>query len=144
MEYDINRITALCEKYFDGTTSSEEDQLLRDYFTDAGDIPENLRSMKVMMCGLSEAAALTYEQKAVTVKRGLVRRIVWSSFAAAASIALCVAIFNRETYGYSIDGKAITDPEKALEGTVYLSYLSQLETTIDIAQAITEGMENNN
>ena len=143
MEYDINRITALCEKYFDGTTSSEEDQLLRDYFTDAGDIPETLRSMKVMMCGLSEAAALTYEQKAVTVKRGLVRRIVWSSFAAA-SIALCVAIFNRETYGYSIDGKAITDPEKALEGTVYLSYLSQLETTIDIAQAITEGMENNN
>ena len=143
MEYDINRITALCEKYFDGTTSSEEDQLLRDYFTDAGDIPENLRSMKVMMCGLSEAAALTYEQKVVTVKRGLVRRIVWSSFAAA-SIALCVAIFNRETYGYSIDGKAITDPEKALEGTVYLSYLSQLETTIDIAQAITEGMENNN
>ena len=143
MEYDINRITALCEKYFDGTTSSEEDQLLRDYFTDAGDIPENLRSMKVMMCGLSEAAALSYEQKAVTVKRGLVRRIVWSSFAAA-SIALCIAIFNRETYGYSIDGKAITDPEKALEGTVYLSYLSQLETTIDIAQAITEGMENNN
>jgi hypothetical protein len=143
MEYDINRITALCEKYFDGATSTEEEQLLRDYFTNAGDIPETLRSMKVMMCGLSEAAALTYEQKAVTVKRGLVRRIVWSSVAAA-SIALCVAIFNRETYGYSIDGKAITDPEKALEGTVYLSYLSQLETTIDIAQAITEGMENNN
>jgi hypothetical protein len=143
MEYDINKITALCEKYFDGATSTEEEQLLRDYFTNAGDIPETLRSMKVMMCGLSEAAALTYEQKAVTVKRGLVRRIVWSSVAAA-SIALCVAIFNRETYGYSIDGKAITDPEKALEGTVYLSYLSQLETTIDIAQAITEGMENNN
>jgi hypothetical protein len=143
MEYDINKISALCEKYFDGATSTEEEQLLRDYFTNAGDIPETLRSMKVMMCGLSEAAALTYEQKAVTVKRGLVRRIVWSSVAAA-SIALCVAIFNRETYGYSIDGKAITDPEKALEGTVYLSYLSQLETTIDIAQAITEGMENNN
>jgi hypothetical protein len=144
MEYDINRITALCEKYFDGTTSSEEEQLLRDYFTDAGDIPETLRSMKVMMCGLSEAAALTYEPVTGTVKRSKVHRIIWSSVGIAASIALCIAVFNRETYGYSIDGKAITDPEKALEGTVYLSYLSQLETTIDIAQAITEGMENNN
>lgn len=144
MEYDINKITALCEKYFDGATSTEEEQLLRDYFTNAGDIPETLRSMKVMMCGLSEAAALTYEPTTKNVRRGLVRRIVWSSVGIAASIALCVALFNRETYGYNIDGKAITDPETALEGTVYLTYLSQLETTIDIAQAITEGMENNN
>jgi hypothetical protein len=144
MEYDINKISALCEKYFDGATSTEEEQLLRDYFTNAGDIPETLRSMMVMMCGLSEAAALTYEPVTCTVKRSKVHRIIWSSIGIAASIALCIAVFNRETYGYSIDGKAITDPEKALEGTVYLSYLSQLETTIDIAQAITEGMENNN
>ena len=42
------------------------------------------------------------------------------------------------------DGKAITDPQKALEGTKYLAYLSQLETTIDIAQMITLEMEDNN
>lgn len=144
MEYDINMITALCEKYFDGATSPDEEQLLQNYFTEARDIPENLKSTKVMICGLSEAASFTYEPTTKTVRRGLVRRIVWSSVGIAASIALCVALFNRETYGYNIDGKAITDPETALEGTVYLTYLSQLETTIDIAQAITEGMENNN
>lgn len=144
MEYDINKITALCDKYFEGDTSPEEEQLLRNYFTDARDIPESLRSMKVMMCGLSEAAAMTYEPAAGRVKRSNVRRLIWSSVGIAASIALCMAFLNRETYGYDADGKAITDPETALEGTVYLSYLSQLETTIDIAQAITEGMENNN
>ena len=118
MEYDLNMITALCEKYFDGATSSEEEQLLRAYFTEARDIPENLKSTKVMMCGLSEAASLTYGPATRTVRRGLVSKIVWSSIGIAASIALCIAVFNRETYGYNIDGKAITDPETALEGTV--------------------------
>lgn len=144
MEYDLNMITALCEKYFDGATSSEEEQMLRAYFTAARNIPENLKSTKVMMCGLSEAASLTYGPATRTVRRGLVSKIVWSSIGIAASIALCIAVFNRETYGYNIDGKAITDPETALEGTVYLTYLSQLETTIDIALALTEEMENNN
>lgn len=144
MEYDLNMITALCEKYYDGATSSEEEQLLRAYFTEARDIHENLKSTKVMMCGLSEAASLTYEPARKTVRRGLVRRIIWSSVGIAASTAICIAVLNRETYGYNIDGKAITDPETALEGTVYLTYLSQLETTIDIALALTEEMENNN
>ena len=34
MEYDIDKINALCEKYLDGDTSSEEEKLLQDYFTD--------------------------------------------------------------------------------------------------------------
>ena len=144
MEYDINRITALCEKYFNGDSTPEEEMLLREYFADAKDIPDNLRSIKVMMGGLSEAAAMKYEPAIGRVKRSNVRRLIWSSVGIAASIALCLAFLNRETYGYDVDGKAITDPEVALEGVVYLSYLNQLETTIDIAQAITAGMENNN
>ena len=144
MEYDIDKINALCEKYLDGDTSSEEEKLLQDYFTDIRDIPESLMSMKVMICGLSEAAAIAYEPAAVRSRRRTVNRIIWSSIGIAASIALCMTILNRESYGYDTDGKEITDPEVALEGTIYLSYLNQLETTIDIAQAITERMENNN
>ena len=141
MEYEINKIRTLCDRYFDGETSEQEELVLKDYFSRKKDIPEDLRSVKVMMCGLSEAATMTYAQAKPS---GMVRRLVWGSIAAAASIVLCISFFNREIYGYNADGKAITDPQAALEATRYLSYLSQLETTIDIANMITQGMENNN
>ncbi len=143
MEYDINEIRALCDRYFDGETLAEEELALKEYFCLAEEIPEDLKAVKVMVCGFAEAASMTY-RPAPAKPKGTVRRLVWGTIAAAASVALCVTYFNREIYGYDADGKAITDPEVALEGTQYLSYLSQLETTIDIAQMITQGMENNN
>ena len=143
MEYDINEIRALCDRYFDGETSAQEELTLKEYFCLADEIPEDLRAVKVMICGFADAASMTYRPASVKPK-GTIRRLIWGTAAAAASAALCVAYFNREIYGYDADGKAITDPETALEGTQYLSYLSQLETTIDIAQMITQGMENNN
>ena len=143
MEYDINEIRALCDRYFDGETSAQEELTLKEYFCLSEEIPEDLKAVKVMICGFADAASMTY-RPAPAKPKGRFRRLVWGTVAAAASVALCVAYFNREIYGYDADGKAITDPEIALEGTQYLSYLSQLETTIDIAQMITQGMENNN
>ena len=143
MEYDINKIRMLCDRYFDGDTSAEEEQLLREYFNHVKDIPTDLRAVKVMMTGMSEAAAMTYSPPA-PARKGIVRKIVWGTISAAAAIGLFVSLFDREIYGYDADGKAITDPDIAFESTKYLSYLSQLETTIDIAQTITQEMENNN
>ena len=143
MEYDINKIRALCDRYFDGETTAEEELALREYFSMEVDIPEDLRAVKVMIGGFADAASMTYRPTPAKPK-GTVRRLIWGTIAVAASAALCVAYFNREIYGYDADGRAITDPQAALEGTEYLSYLSQLETTIDIAQMITQGMENNN
>jgi hypothetical protein len=143
MEYDINKIRTLCDRYFDGDTTAEEEQLLREYFNHTKDIPADLRAVKVMMSGMSEAAAMTYSP-AVTRPKGIVRKIVWGTISAAAAISLFVALSGREVYGYDADGKAITDPQEALEGTKYLAYLSRLETTIDIAQMITLEMEDNN
>ena len=142
MEYDINKIRTLCERYFEGDTSAEDEAVLKEYFSRVKDIPDDLKSVKVMFGGLAEAAAMTYSP--VSQKTGKIRRLVWSTIAAAASVALCITLFNREVYGYDAEGKAITDPDVALESTKYLSYLSQLETTIDIAQMITQEMENNN
>ena len=144
MEYDINRIYELCEKYFDAETSAQEEEILREYFTHARNIPDSLRGVKVMICGLSEASEMEYAPAVRHGLRGTVRKIAWTVTGIAASVALCFTLFNRETYGYDTDGKAITDPQVALEGTVYLSYLSQLETTIDIAEALTKEMEDNN
>ena len=143
MEYDINKIRALCDRYFDGDTSAEEELELKEYFCRTEEVPEDLRTLKMMICGLTEAAAMTY-RPAAAKPEGMVRRLVWGMIAAAASAALCIAVFHREIYGYDADGKAITDPHVALESTKYLTYLSQLETTIDIAQMITQEMENNN
>ena len=143
MEYDINKIRTLCDMYFDGDTTAEEEQLLREYFNHVKDIPADLISVKVMMTGMSEAAAMTYSPPA-PARKGIIRKIVWGTISAAAAIGLFVSLFDREIYGYDADGKAITDPDIAFESTKYLSYLSQLEATIDIAQMITQEMENNN
>ena len=143
MEYDINKIRTLCDRYFDGDTTAEEELLLREYFNRTKDIPADLRAVKVMMAGMSEAAAMTYSP-AVTRPKGIVRKIVWGTISAAAAIGLFVSLFDREIYGYDADGKAITDPQEALESISCLAYLDNLESSFDIARALTLEMENNN
>ena len=143
MEYDINMIRALCERYFDGESSSEDEKILRDYFRENEDVPSDLRAVKVMICGFSEAASMTYRPDVPQRKSGI-RKIVWGIMTAAAAAAICIGIFRRETYGYDSEGNAITDPQVALQGTSYLAYLDNLETSFDIARILTQEMENNN
>ena len=143
MGYDINKIRTLCDRYFDGDTTAEEEQLLREYFNHVKDIPADLRAVKVMMTGMSEAAAMTYSPPA-PARKGIVRKIVWGTISAAAAVGLFISVFDREIYGYDADGRAITDPQKALESTECLALLDKLETTINIAELLTQEMENNN
>lgn len=148
MEYDINRIRTLCDKYFDGETTVDEEIMLKAYFMASAEVPSDLRAVKVMICGMEEASKMTYSpapaKPARSFGNGRFGRIIWGTVAAAASVAICISLFNREIYGYDADGKAITDPQVALESTVLLSHLSKLETTIDIAEMITQEMESNN
>ena len=97
MEYDINKIRTLCDRYFDGDTTAEEEQLLREYFNHVKDIPADLRAVKVMMTGMSEAAAMTYSPPA-PARKGIIRKIVWGTISAAAAISLVVALSGREVY----------------------------------------------
>lgn len=145
MEYDINNIRQLCERYFDGETSAEEEMVLRSYFLEADDVPEDLKSVKVMICGFREAASITYRPAAGAGRQpGKVRRLVWAAAGVAAAAVLCIGLFRKEVYGYDADGNIITDPQVALEGTSCLAYLDNLQTSIDIAQMITSEMENDN
>ena len=143
MEFDINKIRAFCDRYFDGDTTAEDEQMLREYFSSAQDVPANLKAVKVMMDGMSEAAAMTYTP-APAKPKGIVRKIVWGAISAAAAISLFVALHDREVYGYDVDGRAITDPQVALESIACLAYLDNLESSFDIARALTLEMENNN
>lgn len=148
MEYDIERIRTLCDRFFDGETTVNEEIMLKAYFMAAEDVPADLKAAKVMICGMAEASKMTYSpapaKPARTFGNGKIGRIIWGTVAAAASVAICISIFNREIYGYDADGRAITDPQVALESTECLALLDKLETTIDIAELLTQEMENNN
>ena len=132
MEYDINKIRALCDRYFDGDITEDEEMTLKSWFLNTEEVPSDLKPVKAMFRGFEEAAAMRYRTFG---------RIFWGTVAAAAAAALCIGIFNREIYGYDADGKAITDPQVAMESTSYLSYLDNLETSIDIAMMLTMEME---
>ncbi len=148
MEYDINKIRALCDRYFDGETTVDEDLMLKAYFMTTEDVPTDLKAVKAMICGMEDASKMTYSpapaNPARTFGNGRLGRIIWGTVAAAASVAICISLFNREIYGYDADGKAITDPQEALESTECLALLDKLETTINIAELLTQEMENNN
>ena len=136
------KIRSLCDRYFDGETTADEEMVLREYFTSTQDIPEDLKAVKIMICGFSDAAAMTYSPKAVK-RKSILRKIVWGATAAAASVAIIFAFRNKEVYGYQADGESITDPVAALEGVAYLTYLDKFEITINMAEMFADEMENN-
>jgi hypothetical protein len=53
-----------------------------------------------------------------------------------------MTLYNSPIYGYDADGNAITDPETALADASYLANLDMLETTINIAEILTDELEN--
>lgn len=142
MESDIRKIRMICDRYFEGEASEEEMKILKSYFTQSHDIPEDLKAVRIMICGLEQASAVTYSPSARR-RLSLFRPMMFGGIAAAAAAVACFVILNREVYGYDADGKAITDPQTALQGTECLAYLDKLEMTFDIAAILTEEMEYN-
>ena len=142
MEFDIIKIRSLCDKFFDGETSAEEEMMLRDYFAQADDIPTDLKAVKVMICGLSDASSMTYAPKAPK-RKTLVRKFVWGTVAVAASVAMILALNNRGVSDEASGGEMVSCQTESLEGMKYLTYLGKFETAIEMAEMITLGIENN-
>lgn len=142
MEYDIMKIRSICDRYFDGDTTAEEETMLRDYFTQEKDVPADLKTVKVMICGLSDASSMKYAPKTVRPK-SYVRKLVWGTIAAAASVAMIIALRNRGVSEAISENTQIVDPMESLEGMKYLTYLEKFEMTIDMAEMLALEMENN-
>jgi hypothetical protein len=142
MEYDIIKIRSLCDRFFDGDTTAEEEMMLRDYFTQEKDIPADLKAVKVMICGMSEAASMRYEPKAAKPKN-FVRKLVWGTIAAAASVAMIIALRGLGTSGETSERTLIADQMESLEGIKYLAYLEKFEATMEVAEILALEMENN-
>ena len=142
MEYDIMKIRSLCDKYFDGDTTVEEEMMLRDYFTQEKDVPADLKAVKVMICGFSDASFMKYAPKTVRPKSYL-RKLVWGTMAAAASVAMIIALRSRGMSEAVSENTQIVDQMESLEGMKYLTYLEKFEMTIDMAEMLALEMENN-
>ena len=85
----MNKIRALCDRYFNGETSAEEEQRLRKYLRLAEDVPADLRAVKVMLCGMDDAASMTYRPSGTgqhttrgSVRKMSIRRVIWGTIAA--------------------------------------------------------------
>jgi hypothetical protein len=146
MEYDIIKIRSLCDRFFDGDTTAEEEMMLRDYFAQEKDVPADLMAVKVMICGMSEAASMRYEPKAAKPKT-FVRKLVWGTMAAAASVTMIIALTRRgvsENNSENNSEKAqVVDRMESLEGIKYLAYLEKFEATMVVAEMLALEMENN-
>ncbi len=133
-------IKSLIDKYLDGLTSGEEEQLLRDFFTDpCSDIPEEWRVYKALFGfvvaerGTADnekpAMARTVPLKNLGKRKARSMRLWLYAASAAASVAIIVTVFltlPRHNDNYAvIDGKVYTNKkvvkEEALEALQLVS-----------------------
>jgi len=144
---DKRQIEALIEKYFEGLTSLDEEQVLRDYFQ-REDLPEELKTHAPLFQYFSSERK-EIQKNEVSVRRNkTIQLIRWVSVSAAACLLLFLGMNffqnnNRSVMGTSvayIDGKRYTNIEqiqtealKALENLsdvnedVYSSQIEALE-----------------
>lgn len=130
------RIEELSERYFAARTTEAEEAELRVWFRRAEPVPESLREVRAMFCGMD---ALAQEGLPAAPKLRLRRRLSgWWGVAAAAAIALGMlfgAGLVRKPYCY-IDGVAIYDAQEAMQTTVYLRGFSELEEPVRIVDRL--------
>ena len=144
---DLHHIRTLTQKYLEGETSLEEEQQLRDYFTQ-GDVDETLQEFKPLFSYFVEAKQ---EQSTSDIRPQLSKshnKMYKTWMAAAASIALvATAVWYGNGYTASQDDLGTYEsPEVALqktrdilnlvssymnEGTKDLGYLAELDNTKD-------------
>lgn len=120
---DYKEIKRLSDDYFEGRTTLEEEQLLREYFNSNKEIPEELESVKLMF-GFHEKEAKQKMTKAFNSKPISMRkpkRYYYMGIAASIACLVGVLYFNQTSkeepiYAY-IDGIPIKDKRRAISET---------------------------
>jgi hypothetical protein len=91
-QHNIEKVETLIEKYFEGITSLEEEQWLRNYFQNE-DIPEAMQTYQPIFQFFSEEKnAATTKTIPLPVGKRRHRNIRWFSVAAAASLLLLFSL----------------------------------------------------
>ena len=137
MDYDVEKMRLLAGKYFDGTSSDEEEKILRNYFLETREVPQDLRSLASMMLAYR---SMSEERMRPRRRRPYVRfvRFVLCAAAAAAAVLLAVLVPSSGTvFGYDSDGCPITSrQEVAMRSEPAFSDLSALGLAMDSAEEL--------
>ena len=116
MVYDVKQIQELLDKYFEGETSLQEEQILKDYFLNTADIPAEWYSAKAMFTGFCSNKEVT-SRTIIVRKKGISLKRIAAAVAVVALLSVSVALFvpkEKEIYCY-VNGKPVTDYELALK-----------------------------
>ena len=116
MVYDVKQIQELLDKYFEGETSLQEEQILKDYFLSTADIPAEWYSAKAMFTGFCSNKEVT-SRTVIVKKKGMPLKRIAAAVAVVALLSVSVALFvpkEKEIYCY-VNGKPVTDYELALK-----------------------------
>lgn len=116
MVYNTEKIEELLNKYFEGETSLQEEQTLKEYFLNADNVPAKWNYAKAMFTGFSSNKEVTSHTVAVK-KEGMPLKRIAAAVAVVALLSVSVALFvpkEKEIYCY-VNGKPVTDYELALK-----------------------------
>jgi hypothetical protein len=116
MVYNMSEIEELLNRYFEGETSLQEEQTLKEYFLNADNVPAKWNYAKAMFTGFCSNKEATSHTVAVKKKGMPIKRI-----AAAAAVVALLSVSatllipkEKEIYCY-VNGKPVTDYELALK-----------------------------
>lgn len=137
---DINQIKLLLTKYFDGQTSLEEEKVLRRYFGDEVEIPDELLTYKQQFIIISASAQASHDTRKLELRISEIidnqnitiqpvnRRSLLYRYLAAASVILLIGVSGVLIYQARNSGLKDTysDPKLAYnEAQKALLYVSQ-------------------
>ena len=110
---ELNKIHKLLENYFEGTTSLEEEQMLKKYFNGLN-VHESLESYKSFFVYTHQSKKEVLE-KPLLLSSNKQKRIVWLSLAASVALIFGVGyyIFTTTNSSQNEDYGTINDPKIA-------------------------------
>jgi hypothetical protein len=118
MEYNIDDIRALADKYFAGNTTLAEEATLRDYFAGSTDVPADLKPCALLL-GSSAAEATRRSHTEINLHRPTVRPLIYALSTVAAAVMVGLFVFVGHTDAPQeqlicyVNGQKITDPLQA-------------------------------
>ncbi len=130
MEYNVENIRQLAEKYFRGETTLSEEAVLREYFNNSNEVPADLQAYSLLFGQSAKALAGRPRRELIlhaeTPRKPLQRRrLVAAISGLAAAAAVMTAVFmtidltksQRSDIVCYVNGHLVTDPQAALEYT---------------------------
>lgn len=85
---ELNRVKILANKYFDGLTSRDEEQELKEALRSVDSLDDELRALKVMLGVIDSLHEI--ESPVKVVRPTTPRPVVWLGRVAAVAVAACV------------------------------------------------------